>query len=166
MLGQDHDWILALHDDVSWQRRKWLALHNIRILRSQVNKQMLNTADRWQPLRKKKAKKSAHRRNQESDRRTRKSSKSTKNVLEILAHAQYLGSLFTLSLFCTVLWVPTKQAMPDTCTCPIRTWRLVRREASYACVVLVRNMGWAIILTVEMEDATKLKTKMKMKSPV
>ena len=66
-------------DDITWRRKKGrtvqLALRNVHtcILRGQVHKRMLNAADGWQ-LWEKKAKKSAHRRNQESDRRTRKSS--------------------------------------------------------------------------------------------
>ena len=48
------------------------------------------------------------------------------------SQARYLGSLFTLSLFCTVLWTPTKCEQRLTLT-----WCLARHKASYACIVLV-----------------------------
>ena len=126
----------------SWRQRKgrmaWLALCNVHVLWSQVHKRMLNAADGWQ-LWEKKVKKSVHRRNQESDRRAiEKEFKSRKYVLEILAQAKRLGSLFMLPSFCTVFWTPTKRAMPDTtAACPIRAWCFARREASYACIVPV-----------------------------
>ena len=44
-----------------------------------------------------------------------------------------------LPFFCSVLWTPTKRAMPDTSVMrPISAaGHLEQREASYACVVLV-----------------------------
>ena len=118
-------------DDVSWWRRTGrtarLALRNVRILRSQVHKRVLNAADGCR-LWEKKAKKSVHCRHQESDRRTR-----VQNQKARIGHssqARYLGSLFTLPLFCTVLWTPTKRATPDTCAMRNDTgaWRGARHH--------------------------------------
>ena len=47
-----------------------------------------------------------------------------------------------LSLFCTALWTPTKRETPDTFAArPTCTWRLERHEASYACVLLVKEIN-------------------------
>ena len=66
-------------DDVCWRQRMGrtvqLVIHNVCILWSQVHKWVLNAADGWRLWEKKKAKKSAHHRSQQSDRRTRNISK-------------------------------------------------------------------------------------------
>ena len=115
------NWMLTCHFgrssqmsyDQLWAR---LALHNVRILQSHVHEQMLNPANSWQLWKKRK-------------KRSLPKVESTYWGLRILAQAKYLGSLFTLSLFCTVLWIHTKQTTQH----PIRTWR----EASCVCLVLV-----------------------------
>ena len=75
-----------------------------------------------------KKKNSAHRWNQESDRRTRKSSK---------VESTY-WRFFTSQVFRLTLQVPlfcTKQRLTLALRTPL-PWRLERREALYACVVL------------------------------
>ena len=92
-------------------------------------------------LTKRKIKRSVHRRSQESKNRTRKSSTVESTYWRFFT-ARYLGSLFTLPLFCIALWTPTKRETPDTCAArPTCTWRLIsleRRKASYACILLVK----------------------------
>ena len=54
--------------------------------------------------------------------------------------AEHSWRLATLreTFFYTVLWTPTKRAMTGTCAAhPLSAWRLERRAASYACVVLI-----------------------------
>ena len=103
--------------------------------RTQVHKWVLNIANGWR-LGEKKAYKSVHCKSQESDRRTR--FQKQKACIGDSSQARYLGSLFTLPLFCTVLWTPTKRATPDICAAhSIHAWCLEQRKASYACIVLV-----------------------------
>ena len=76
---------------------------------------------------------------QESDRRTRKSSKVESTYWRFFTSQVFRLTLHvTVVLYCSLDSHYTKRATPDTCAArPIRAWRLERREASCACVVLV-----------------------------
>ena len=125
-------WIRALQDDVGTiflgdggrgGQRGW----PFATYKFSGAKCLLNAADGWQLW-----EKSAHRRNQESDRRTRRSSKVESTYWRFLHktsikahHSRYC---------CLVLFfgLPFRWATPDTCAArPISEWRLARREASY-----------------------------------
>ena len=108
-------------DDISCQRRMgrtvWLALRNIRILRSQ------ESAERSQRLATLRRKKQRSQSTVEPKRATEEQEfkSSLKARIGDASQTRYLGSLFTLPLFCTVLWAPTKRATPDTCAMCIYT---------------------------------------------
>ena len=98
------------------------------------------SAERSQWLTKNKTKRSVHRRSQESKKRTRKSS-----TVESTYCRFFTSQVFRLTLHVTVVLYcsldSTKRAMPDTFAArPTCTWRLERRKAPYACVLLVNGL--------------------------
>ena len=98
-------------DDVSCRRRTErtarLALRNARICGAKCINDCWTQPTAANSEKKKKQRSQPTVESQESDRRTRKSSKAESTYTGDCSQARYLGSLFTLPLFCTVLWTPT-----------------------------------------------------------
>ena len=95
-------------DDVLWWRRMGrttqLGLCSIHIWRSHVQKWVLNIAGRLVTLTKKKNNKEVRQSTIEQGESSTAESTYWRSFISQLR--RYLGSLFTLPLFCTILWAP------------------------------------------------------------